>query len=135
MEIPIEVYSLDFDKQYIEEEEILKRLDQFQPPPAPVNPPATPAQVPPPIEPMFLPLRLPGVQFWSSLRQQDEKKQKRDELTRRVKAIEDQLAVMAKEEAQEATVPLPEGHAEKKNGLIEQKNALEAQIAEADSET
>ena len=61
MEIPIEVYSLDFDKQYIEEEEILKRLDQFQPPPAPVNPPATPAQVPPPIEPMFLPLRLPGV--------------------------------------------------------------------------
>ena len=29
MEIPIEVYSLDFDRQYIEEEEILKRLEQF----------------------------------------------------------------------------------------------------------
>ena len=42
MEVPIEVYSLDFDKQYIEEEEILKRLEQFQLPP-PQNPPATPA--------------------------------------------------------------------------------------------
>lgn len=29
MEIPIEVYSLDFDKLYIEEEEIFKRLEQF----------------------------------------------------------------------------------------------------------
>jgi hydrocephalus-inducing protein len=29
MDIPIEVYSLDFDKLYIEEEEILKRLEQF----------------------------------------------------------------------------------------------------------
>jgi hypothetical protein len=27
MEIPVEVYSLDFDKQYLDEEEILKRLD------------------------------------------------------------------------------------------------------------
>jgi hydrocephalus-inducing protein len=42
MEIPIEVYSLDFDRQYIEEEEILKRLEQFLLPP-PQNPPATPA--------------------------------------------------------------------------------------------
>jgi hydrocephalus-inducing protein len=30
MDQPLEVYSLDFDKQYIEEEEILKRLEQFQ---------------------------------------------------------------------------------------------------------
>lgn len=29
MEIPIELYSLDFDKQYLDEEEILKRLEQF----------------------------------------------------------------------------------------------------------
>mmetsp|Transcript_8825 Transcript_8825/g.8173 ORF Transcript_8825/g.8173 Transcript_8825/m.8173 type:complete len:170 (+) Transcript_8825:2114-2623(+) len=29
MEQPIEVYSLDFDKKYIEEEEILKRLENF----------------------------------------------------------------------------------------------------------
>ena len=29
MDIPIELYSLDFDKQYAEEEEILKRHDNF----------------------------------------------------------------------------------------------------------
>lgn len=42
MEQPIEVYSLDFDKTYFEEEEILKRLDNF-------------VQQQP--EPIFLPLR------------------------------------------------------------------------------
>jgi hydrocephalus-inducing protein len=68
MDIPIEVYSLDFDKLYIEEEEILKRLEQFQLP-APQNPPATPATAPPPIDPLFLSLRMPGMQFWTQLRQ------------------------------------------------------------------
>jgi hypothetical protein len=68
MEIPIEVYSLDFDKLYIEEEEILKRLEQFQLP-APQNPPATPATAPPPIDPLILSLRMPGMLFWSQLRQ------------------------------------------------------------------
>jgi hypothetical protein len=29
MENPIEVYSLDFDKMYHEEESILKRMDNF----------------------------------------------------------------------------------------------------------
>jgi len=29
MEQPIEVYSLDFDKQYIEEEDIIKRIENF----------------------------------------------------------------------------------------------------------
>jgi hypothetical protein len=105
MEIPVELYSLDFDKQYLEEEEILKRLDQFIPPPAPAvaagNPPATPAQqnAPPPIEPMFLPLRLPGNAFWPSLSQQDEKKQRLEELKKKAKQIEDDLAAMAKLEA------------------------------------
>ena len=31
MDQPIEVYSLDFDRQYLEEEEILKRVDNFLP--------------------------------------------------------------------------------------------------------
>lgn len=31
MEHPIEIYSLDFDKQYCEEEDILKRIDNFGP--------------------------------------------------------------------------------------------------------
>lgn len=29
MEQAIEVYSVDFDKSYVEEEEILKRMDNF----------------------------------------------------------------------------------------------------------
>jgi hypothetical protein len=29
MDNPIEIYSLDFDKQYPEEEEILHRMDNF----------------------------------------------------------------------------------------------------------
>jgi hydrocephalus-inducing protein len=64
MDQPIELYSLDFDKQYIEEEEILKRIDQINP-----NAPGFNG------EPLFLPLRKPGGEFWSSVRQQDERKQ------------------------------------------------------------
>ena len=79
MEQAIEVYSLDFDKQYIEEEEILKRIESFNA--------ATP-------EPIYLPLREPGNEFWSSLRKVDEKKRKMEELRKRVKAIEEQLQTL-----------------------------------------
>jgi hypothetical protein len=54
MENPIEVYSLDFDRQYPEEESILRRMDNFQPHGA--------------NEPIFLPLRRPGNEFWPSIR-------------------------------------------------------------------
>ena len=54
MDQAIEVYSLDFDKQYCEEEEILKRHENF-----------LLAQQ----EPIFLPLRKPGMEFWRSLRE------------------------------------------------------------------
>lgn len=57
MDIPIEIYSLDFDKQYLEEEEILKRIDSINP--------AIPGFTG---EPLFLPLRKPGGEFWSSIR-------------------------------------------------------------------
>ena len=57
MDIPIEVYSLDFDKQYIEEEEILKRVENFA-----QNGSG---------EPLFLPMREAGGEFWSSIKQQD----------------------------------------------------------------
>lgn len=29
MDHPIEVFSLDFDRQYLDEEEIIKRMDNF----------------------------------------------------------------------------------------------------------
>lgn len=98
MEIPVEVYSLDFDKQYLDEEEILKRLDQFIPPP-PQIPPPTPSTQPVPIEPLYLPLRVPGAQFWPQLKQQDEKKQRLEELKKKLKQFEDDLAAIAKLEA------------------------------------
>lgn len=58
MEHPIEVYSLDFDKQYIEEEEIIKRMDNFSP--NGLN------------EPIFLPFRKAGGEFWPSIVKEDE---------------------------------------------------------------
>jgi hypothetical protein len=54
MDQAIEVISQDFDNQYVEEEEILKRLEYF----AAANP-----------EPMYMPMRAPGGEFWSSLRE------------------------------------------------------------------
>jgi hypothetical protein len=60
MDHAIEVFSLDFDKQYCEEEDIIKRMDNFQP---------TGAN-----EPIFLPFRKAGDQFWPSLKNADEVK-------------------------------------------------------------
>jgi hypothetical protein len=54
MDQPIEVVSTDFDKQYIEEEEILKRLEFFQSGTS---------------ESLFLPLRTPGAGFWPQLKE------------------------------------------------------------------
>lgn len=54
-----------------------------------------------------------------------------------MKAIDDQLAQMAKDEQQKETsesFQLPEGHHEKKSQLLEQKTQLDAKIAEEDSE-
>ena len=77
MEDPIEVYSVDFDKQFIDEEDILKRTDNFGP-----NGTA---------EPMFLALRKPGGDFWPAIRQQDEKKRAIESLRGQIKNTEDQL--------------------------------------------
>ena len=55
MDQPIEVYSLDFDRQYIEEEDVLKRVDNFLPTGSG--------------EPLFLPLRQPGGEFWPAIKQ------------------------------------------------------------------
>lgn len=86
MDWPIELYSLDFDKQYIEEEEILKRIDQINP--------ANVASFTG--EPLFLPLRKPGGEFWGSLRQQDERKQKMDVIKLKIKEQDDKLAALQK---------------------------------------
>lgn len=77
MDQAIEVYSLDFDKQYIEEEEILRRIENFT---------ATGSG-----EPLFLSLRKPGAEFWPSLRTQDEKKRALNDLKDKLKEVLAQL--------------------------------------------
>ena len=64
MEHAIELYSLDFDTQYLEEEEIIKRIENFTP---------TGSN-----EPIFLPYRKAGSEFWPSIKKADELRIKTD---------------------------------------------------------
>ena len=73
MDQPIEVYSLDFDRQYLEEEEILKRVDNFLPTGSG--------------EPLFLSLRRPGSEFWPAIRQQDESKRQIEKIKGEIKQL------------------------------------------------
>lgn len=85
MDHPIELYSLDFDKQYIEEEEILKRIESLNP--------ASPSFTG---EPLFLPLRKPGGEFWSSIRQQDERCLQMNALRVKLAECDDRIAPLQK---------------------------------------
>jgi hypothetical protein len=132
MDQAIEVLSQDFDKRYLEEEEILKRMDHFQ------------AAQP---EALFLPLRAPGGEFWSSLREQDEKKRKTEEIKEQLAQIETELAALVKEE-QALQEPPKEGEGEaaadpegqpprtqeeisvRRNELSEEQRKREAALAE-----
>lgn len=77
MEHSIEIFSLDFDKQYLEEEDIIKRIENFS---------ANGAN-----EPIFLPFRKAGSEFWPSLRKADEIKIKTDAIKQQIKKIDEQL--------------------------------------------
>jgi len=83
MDQAIEVLSQDFDRQYLDEEEILKRLDHFQA--------ASP-------EPLYLPLRAPGGEFWPALREQDDKRRKLEDLKEQLGKLEAELAQLVKDE-------------------------------------
>lgn len=81
-------------------------------------------------------LRTPGLPFWSSLRQQDEKKQRTEELKKKLKQNEDDLTALTKIEAAATEAnPLPEGHAEKKQALIDSKSHCEQLLSQEESET
>jgi len=80
MDVPIEVYSLDFDKKYHEEESILRRMDNFQTYGA--------------NEPIFLPLRRPGMDFWPSIRDQDKKKTAFEGVKAQIQACDDKLKAL-----------------------------------------
>ena len=78
MEHPIEIFSLDFDRQYCEEEDIIKRMENFVPNGA--------------NEPVFLPYRKAGSEFWPSLRKADQIRTETENIRQSVKRIDEQLA-------------------------------------------
>jgi hypothetical protein len=46
-----------------------------------------------------MPLRQPGTEFWPSLKKQDEKKRRIEDLKKKIKSIDDELTNLAKDEA------------------------------------
>ena len=85
MSFPIEVYSSDFDKQYLEEEEILKRFELLNEKD----------------DLIFEKLRKAGHEFWPNIKETVEKKKQYDEMVGKAKAIQDQID-------KEFVVPPPE---------------------------
>jgi hypothetical protein len=55
-----------------------------------------------------MPLRLPGAEFWGSLKDQDEKRQRTDDFKNQLLKIETELADLDKEE-KALNEPQPEG--------------------------
>lgn len=84
MDHPIEIYSLDFDRQYLEEEEIIKRIENFT---------VTGAN-----EPIFLPYRKAGSEFWPSVRKADEVKISTEAIRTSIKKIDESLQGLVAEE-------------------------------------
>lgn len=91
-----------------------------------------------------MPLRLPGTEFWPSLKEQDEKRRRMDEIRDHLSKIEQELSDLAKEE--QAINEKPEGDAppptksqeeisERRNVLTEGKGKYEAQLAEEKEES
>ena len=109
MEQAIEVYSVEFDKQYIDEEEILRRHDPFL------------IQQP---EALFLPLKKAGDEFWPSIRSADEKKRALEANKKRLKEIDEKLEHLGEEEE----------HAEEKENLKKERDTIEQQILAEEAE-
>jgi polynucleotide 5'-kinase involved in rRNA processing len=91
-----------------------------------------------------MPLRLPGTEFWPSLKEQDEKRRRMDEIRDHLSKIDQELAEITKEE--QALNEKPEGDAaaptksqeeisERRNVLTESKGKYEAQLAEEKEES
>lgn len=132
MSLPIEVFSTEFDKQYIEEEEILKRYD-------PLNTDKG--------DPIFEAFREAGSGFSQNIRQADEQKREYEAIQDRIAAIEERLENDFKppqqeekpegqedEEGDEAKEPEPltEEQQKEKEELEKEKSELEQKLAEID---
>jgi len=112
MEHPIEIYSLDFDKQYNEEEEILKRIDNFGPNGS--------------NEPIYQSYRKAGGEFWPAIKQADEIKLKQESLRGMIKKFEDQLNALVTEETALAEYQKEKAQREANAAAMEPDAAAEA---------
>lgn len=133
MPFPLEVFSTEFDKQFIEEEEILKRYD-------PLNTDKG--------DPIFETLRKAGSGFWKNIREADEQKRNYEAMQDRIGAIEERLENDFKPPQQEEKPegegdkegdeqkepePLSEEQQKEKEELEKEKSELEQKLTEIDS--
>lgn len=122
MAFPIEVYSTDFDKQYIEEEEILKKYDPLNNEKGDV---------------VFEELRKAGKEFWPNIKEAVEKRKQLEAVQNKIKEIEEKLEKEFKipepEEGKEPE-PLSEEQQQQKEVLEKEKATLEQQIQDAEAE-
>lgn len=125
MAFPIEVFSTDFDKQFIEEEDILKRYELLNNEKGDV---------------IFETLRKAGSGFWQNIKEADELKRKYEDMQARIATIDETLendfkTPEVEEGAEEGAEPEPlsEETIEKKKQLEEEKATLEQKISEIDS--
>lgn len=122
MSFPIEVYSSDFDKQFIDEEEILKRFEALNTEKGDV---------------IYESLRKAGQEFWPAIKEADQKKRDYDEMTDKVKIIEERLAtdfVIPEPEEGKEPEPLSEEKQQEKEELEKEKTELEQKIIEIEAE-
>ena len=122
MSFPIEVFTTDFDKQFIEEEEILKRYELLNTEKGDV---------------IFEQLRKAGSGFWQNIKDVDEQRKNYESLQDRAKIIEEKLESDFKleepEEGKEAE-PLSEERQQEKGVLEKEKADVEQKITEIDAE-
>ena len=122
MNFPIEVFATDFDKQFVEEEEILKRYELLNTEKGDV---------------IFEKLRKAGSGFWQNIKEADEQKKNYESMLDRIKIIEERLENDFKleepEEGKEAE-PLSEETQKEKEDLEKEKAEIEQEITDIEGE-
>ena len=122
MAFPIEVYSADFDKLYIEEEDILKRYEPLNTEKGDV---------------IYEKLRKAGQEFWPNIREADEKRRQYLAMVDQLKAIEEKLEkdfIVPEPEEGKEPEPLSSEKIQEKNILEKEKAEIEQKIMEFDAD-
>jgi len=122
MSFPIEVYSADFDKQHIDEEDILKRYELLNNEKGDV---------------IYEQLRKAGQEFWPTIKEADDRRKNLEQMNQRVKEIDQRLTndfnVAEPEEGKEPEA-LSEEKQEEKSNLEKEKSDIEQKLVEHEVE-